>query len=91
MINIYVGNLPFKTTEDDLRDIFGQYGEVSGAQVIIDRETQRSRGFGFVEMLDKGAASSAIKALDGSDFGGRALKVNEARPRQERPRRERRI
>jgi RNA recognition motif-containing protein len=82
--NLYVGNLPFNTTSDDLRDAFGQYGTVSRAQVVSDRETGRSRGFGFVEMEDGGDA--AIDALNGTEFQGRTLTVNEARPREERPR-----
>ena len=83
MKNIYVGNLPWSTTEDDLRRAFGQYGEVQSAKVIMDRETGRSRGFGFVEMEDE-AADQAIQALNGQDMGGRSLKVNEAKPREER-------
>ncbi len=79
--NIYVGNLPFNTTNEDLENLFAQYGDVSRAQVISDRETGRSRGFGFVEMEDDNAAQAAIEATDGSDFGGRDLKVNVARPR----------
>ncbi len=79
--NIYVGNLPFNTTNDQLEDLFGEHGTVSRAQVISDRETGRSRGFGFVEMEDDDAAQTAIEAINGSDFGGRDLKVNVARPR----------
>jgi RNA recognition motif-containing protein len=79
--NIYVGNLPFNTTNDQLEDLFGEHGTVSRAQVISDRETGRSRGFGFVEMEDEDAAQTAIEAINGSDFGGRDLKVNVARPR----------
>jgi len=85
MKNIYVGNLPWSTTEDDLRRAFGQYGEVQSAKVIMDRETGRSRGFGFVEMEDE-AADQAIQALNGQDMGGRSLKVNEAKPRERKPR-----
>ncbi len=85
MKNIYVGNLPWSTTEDDLRRTFGQYGEVQSAKVIMDRETGRSRGFGFVEMEDD-AADQAISALNGADMGGRGLKVNEAKPRERKPR-----
>jgi RNA recognition motif-containing protein len=85
MKNIYVGNLPWSTTEDDLRRTFGQYGEVQSAKVIMDRETGRSRGFGFVEMEDD-AADQAIQALNGQDMGGRGLKVNEAKPRERKPR-----
>ena len=79
--NIYVGNLPFNTTNDQLEDLLGEHGTVSRAQVISDRETGRSRGFGFVEMEDEDAAQTAIEAINGSDFGGRDLKVNVARPR----------
>lgn len=82
--NLYVGNLPYNTTADDLREAFSQYGTVSRAQVVSDRETGRSRGFGFVEM-DSGA-EEAIEALNGAPFQGRTLTVNEARPREERPR-----
>jgi RNA recognition motif-containing protein len=82
--NLYVGNLPFQTTADDLREAFSQFGTVTRAQVIADRETGRSRGFGFVEM-DSGA-EEAIAGLNGTEFQGRTLTVNEARPREERPR-----
>lgn len=80
--NLYVGNLPFQATADDLREAFGQYGSVTAAQVVADRETGRSRGFGFVEMADGG--DEAIASLNGAEFQGRALTVNEARPREER-------
>ncbi|MCP4658155.1 MAG: RNA-binding protein [bacterium] len=80
---IYVGNLSFKTTEEELRALFEQYGTVHSVNVITDRETGRPRGFGFVEM---DGADAAIAALDQQDFGGRNLKVNEARPRESRPR-----
>lgn len=82
--NLYVGNLPFQTTADDLREAFGQYGAVTAAQVISDRETGRSRGFGFVEMSD--GAEEAIANLNGAEFQGRTLTVNEARAREDRPR-----
>ena len=82
--NIYVGNLPFQTTSDDLLSWFGDYGTVTRAQVATDRDTGRSRGFGFVEMSSGG--DEAIAALNGSQLEGRTLKVNEARPREERPR-----
>eukprot|EP00831_Metopus_contortus_P000967 TRINITY_DN10348_c0_g2_i1.p2 TRINITY_DN10348_c0_g2~~TRINITY_DN10348_c0_g2_i1.p2 ORF type:complete len:127 (+),score=16.39 TRINITY_DN10348_c0_g2_i1:55-435(+) len=85
MKSIYVGNIPFSTSEDDLRDLFAQHGEVISVKFIEDRETGRFRGFGFVEMADAGAAS-AIEALDGHNMGGRPLKVNEAKPRAPRPR-----
>ena len=82
--NLYVGNLPFGTTADDLREAFAQYGTVTRAQVVSDRETGRSRGFGFVEMSEGG--DEAIAALNGTPFQGRTLTVNEARPREDRPR-----
>src|SRR5438552_14532068 len=82
--NIYVGNLTFQTTADDLRELFAQYGTVTSAQVVSDRDTGRSRGFGFVEMSEGG--DEAIAALNGKDVGGRTLTVNEAKPREERPR-----
>jgi cold-inducible RNA-binding protein len=82
--NIYVGNLPYTTTTDDLRSWFADHGTVTRAQVATDRDTGRSRGFGFVEMSEGGDA--AIAALDGSQLDGRALKVNEAKPREDRPR-----
>ena len=81
-MNIYVGNLVFSMTEDDLRTAFTEHGEVSTARVITDRETGRSRGFGFVEMPDNGQAEAAIQAMNGKEFDGRALTVNEARPRE---------
>ncbi|MFO0845366.1 MAG: RNA-binding protein [Gemmataceae bacterium] len=82
--NIYVGNLPFETTSDDLLSWFGEHGTVTRAQVATDRETGRSRGFGFVEMSNGGEA--AIAALNGAQVGGRTLKVNEAKPKEDRPR-----
>ena len=78
--NLYVGNLSFSCTADDLRELFSQHGNVASAQVVSDRETGRSRGFGFVEMGDGGEA--AIAGLNGTDFQGRSLTVNEARPRE---------
>lgn len=85
-MNIYVGNLPWSTTEESLRATFEEFGEVDSAKVITDRETGRSRGFGFVEMPDDGAAQAAIEALNDKEFDGRNLRVNEARPRDDRPR-----
>ncbi|MFO0969494.1 MAG: RNA-binding protein [Gemmataceae bacterium] len=82
--NIYVGNLSFQTTADDLLDAFGQYGQVSRAQIVSDRDTGRSRGFAFVEMSEGG--DEAIAALNGAEFQGRTLTVNEARPKEDRPR-----
>src|SRR5262249_31407562 len=84
--NLYVGNLPFSTTADDLREAFGQFGAVTRAQVVEDRETGRSRGFGFVEMAEGG--DEAIANLNGALFQGRTLTVNEAKPREERPARQ---
>jgi len=79
---IYVGNLPFSATEADLKDTFGRHGTVDSVSVIMDRETGRPRGFAFVEMQEASAAADAIRALDGSDLGGRTIKVNEAQERQ---------
>ena len=83
-MNIYCGNIAYTTTEDDLRDLFSQHGEVSAVRVISDRDTGRSKGFGFVEMVDDGEAKQAIEALDGKDFMGRDVRINEARPREPR-------
>ena len=83
-MKIYVGNLPFSSTEDEVRELFAQYGQVESVKLISDRETGRPRGFGFVEMEDE-AALAAIEALNEKDFGGRTLRVNEARERPERP------
>ncbi len=83
-MNIYVGNLPHATTDGELTSTFEAYGEVSSASVITDRETGQSRGFGFVEMPNKAEALAAMQALNNSQLGGRALTVNEARPREER-------
>ena len=79
---LYVGNLTYDTTEDNLVELFSEYGEVLSAQIIIDRDTNRSKGFGFVEMAD--GADEAANALNGQDFRGRNLTVNEARPREDR-------
>lgn len=81
-MNIYVGNLPYNTTEEDLQTMFAAYGGVSTAKVITDRETGRSRGFGFVEMENDSEAETAIGALNGKDMDGRNLVVNVARPRR---------
>ena len=81
MKKIYVGNLPYSATEDELRELFAQHGDVTSVSLVNDRETGRPRGFGFVEMADEDA-DSAIQALDGAQMGGRTLKVNEARPRE---------
>ncbi|HMK37069.1 MAG TPA: RNA-binding protein [Desulfomonilaceae bacterium] len=82
-INIYVGNLSFDTNEDQLRELFEGYGRVDSAKVISDQFTGRSRGFGFVEMSDRDEGLRAIQELDSKDFNGRALKVNEARPKKD--------
>jgi len=82
-INIYVGNLPYRATEDEISELFAEYGEVHTVNLITDRDTGRARGFGFVEM-EKEGGNAAISALDGKDFQGRNLKINEARPREPR-------
>ncbi len=81
---LYVGNLPFSTSADDLREVFGEHGSVVSAQIVSDRDTGRSRGFAFVEMAS--GAEEAIDSLNGCQFQGRTLTVNEARPREDRPR-----
>lgn len=83
-MNIFIGSLPFKTKESELRSFFENYGEVSRASIITDRETGRSRGFGFVEMPDDDAASKAIEGLNGSEIGGRSIVVKEAMEKRER-------
>lgn len=82
--NLYVGNMSFSTTEETLRQVFGQYGTVTKVQLIMDRETGRPRGFAFVEMSDGG--DQAIAGLNGKELDGRTLSVNEAKPREDRPR-----
>ena len=79
---LYVGNIPFSATEDELREMFERHGSVSSVNVITDRETGRPRGFAFVEMDEASAADAAIGALDGSELGGRSLRVNEAQDRR---------
>src|SRR5258708_40164474 len=81
---LYVGNISFKTTNQDLNDLFGEIGTVESANVVEDRETGRSRGFGFVEMASKEEAENAIAQLNGKEVDGRELKVNEAKPREDR-------
>ncbi len=85
-MKLYVGNLPYSMSDSDLQSLFQQHGTVQSAQVIIDRETGRSKGFGFVEMGSTDEGQAAIAALHDKDIGGRKLTVNEARPREERPR-----
>ena len=84
-MNIHVSNLSFNVTDEDLKDFFAEYGEVSSAKVIMDKFTGRSRGFGFVEMPDDEAAKKAIGELDNGLVEGRAIRVSEARPREDRP------
>ncbi len=86
MKNVYVGNLPHSTTEDELRNLFQAHGAIEKVSMVTDRETGRSRGFAFVEMTDAGEAEKAIAALNGTDLGGRTLTVNEAKPKTDRPR-----
>ena len=83
-MRIYLGNLPYSSTEDDIEEAFRNYGEVVSVTIIRDRDTGRSKGFGFVEMPEDGEAQSAIAALNGQEMGGRVLTVNEARPREPR-------
>ena len=82
---MYVGNLPLEITEVELRDLFTPHGQVSEASLVMDRDTGRPRGFAFVTMADKESMEAAIRELDGKDFNGRTLTVNEARPRENRP------
>ena len=84
-MNIYVSNLSFNIQDEDLREVFAPYGEVTSAKVVNDRETGRSRGFGFVEMSDEAASKKAIAELNDAELDGRTLKVTEARPKEDRP------
>ena len=86
MKNLYVGNLPHSTTESELRTVFEAHGAVEKVSIVTDRETGRARGFGFVEMTNPAEADKAIAALNGTELGGRALKINEAQPKTDRPR-----
>lgn len=86
MKNLYVGNLPHSTTESELRAAFEAHGAVEKVTIVMDRDTGRSRGFGFVEMSNAGEADKAIAALNGTEFGGRTLTINEAKPKTDRPR-----
>ena len=83
-MNIYVGNLSYALSESELRDAFANFGAVSSVKILTDRETGRSRGFGFVEMPNREEAEAAVASLNGKDVGGRPLRVNEARPRERR-------
>lgn len=84
-MKIYVGNLPFDATQSGVQELFSQFGQVTDVTLINDRETGRPRGFGFVEMPDSVEANKALTALNGQDFGGRSLNINEAKPRESRP------
>ena len=84
-MEIYVGNLPWSISDQELTDAFGAYGNVEKASIISDRDSGRSKGFGFVTMNDADEANKAIEAMNGTEMGGRNLKVNEARPREDRP------
>ena len=86
MKNLYVGNLPHSTTEAELRTVFEAHGAVEKVSIVTDRETGRGRGFAFVEMSDAGEADKAVAALNGTELGGRTLKINEAQPKSDRPR-----
>ena len=86
-MNIYAGNLHFKMGEEDLKGIFEEYGQVVSVKIVTDRETGRSKGFGFVEMADNESGREAVKELNGAEVMGRTIKVNEARQREERPER----
>jgi len=86
-MNIYVGNLSYGMSEEELREAFGAFGTVSSVKILMDRETGRSRGFGFVEMPNQNEAEKAIAQLNGKDVGGRALRINEARPREQQQQR----
>ncbi|MCP5537667.1 MAG: RNA-binding protein [Akkermansiaceae bacterium] len=87
-MNIYVGNLSYNLSDNDLQQVFAEYGAVSSAKIIQDRDTGRSKGFGFVEMANDADGAKAIEGLNGTELDGRNLTVNEARPREERPRRD---
>ena len=89
-MNIYVGNLSYRISDQQLQEVFEEYGEVTSAKIIKDRESGRSKGFGFVEMANDSEGQTAIDELDGAEIDGRSVRVNEARPREERPRRENR-
>ncbi|MBO5689128.1 MAG: RNA-binding protein [Lentisphaeria bacterium] len=84
-MNIYVGNLPYSIDRDQLREIFAQFGEVRAARIVIDRESGKSKGFGFVDMDNDAEANEAIAKLNGTEIGGRKAVINEARPREDRP------
>lgn len=87
-MNIYVGNLSYKMNDKSLEEVFSKYGAVKSAKVIMDRETGRSKGFGFIEMADSKSGAEAIEALNGNECDGRTLRVNEAKPKEQKPRRQ---
>ncbi len=87
-MNLYVGNLSYDMTDEDLQQVFEEYGTVSKVNIIMDRDSGRSKGFGFVEMENSEDGEKAVQELDGQEVKGRSLKVNQARPREERPRRQ---
>ncbi|RXJ68635.1 RNA-binding protein [Halarcobacter ebronensis] len=87
-MNIYVGNLSYRVDDEGLKSLFEKYGEVKSAKVITDRETGRSKGFGFVEMMTDVGGSQAIEELNGNEYEGRSLRVNEAKPKESKPRRQ---
>ena len=87
-MQIYVGNMSYQTTQEAIEALFGEFGEVQSVKLITDRDTGRAKGFGFVTMDDSTAANSAIEELNGKEFEGRTLRINEAKPREERPRRD---
>ena len=87
-MQIYVGNMSYQTTEESLGALFAQFGEVEAVKIITDRDTGRAKGFGFITMNDGAAGNAAIEELNQKEFEGRTLKVNEAKPREERPRRD---
>ncbi|MGD2083660.1 MAG: RNA-binding protein [Chromatiales bacterium] len=91
MTSIYVGNLPYQLEEEELRETFSGFGEVTSAKIVMDRDTGKPKGFGFVEMAVDEEAEAAIEGLDGSDLKGRSIRVNKARPRPDRPRHPRRF
>jgi len=82
-MNIYIGNLPYSISEDELRELFAAHGEVSSANIIMDRDSGRSKGFGFIEMPDKAQGEAAVNAINQTDVQGRSVRVNEARPRND--------
>jgi RNA recognition motif-containing protein len=85
LMNIYVGNLPWSLSDDDLQELFTEYGEVTNASIVADRDTGRSKGFGFVDMPDQSAGEMAVESLNGKTVDGRDIRVNEARKKEDRP------